>query len=169
MVRFARRERDGDAPRAGRTRREFKMRFMEHLKPLSLFLLRATLGAIFMEHGYPKLFTNHNATVQSFVHMGFPSYFATIFGALEFFGGILLIAGLLTRVVALLFTIEMAINLARVDIPHAGFYALGKYEYPLLLCTAAFALATVGAGAFSLDRVTFEGGRSGPKKTKPSN
>jgi hypothetical protein len=48
---------------------------------------------------------------------------------------------------------------------------VGKYELPLLLCTAAFALATVGAGAISLDRVTFEGGggRKSFKKTKPSN
>jgi len=145
------------------------MRFMEHLKPLSLFLLRLALGAIFIEHGYPKLFTNHNASVQSFAHMGLPGYFATIFGALEFFGGMLLIAGLLTRIVALLFSIEMAIDLVRVELPHVGVYAIAKYELPLVLCAAAFALATAGAGAISLDRITFEGGRSAPKRPKTAN
>jgi putative oxidoreductase len=146
------------------------MRFMENLKPLSLLLLRLALGGIFMFHGYPELFTNHTATVSGFVHMGFPSYFATLSGALEFFGGILLIVGLVTRIAALLLAIEMGIALARVAIPRAGIYAVGKYQLPLILCTAAFALATVGAGAISLDRVTFEGGgRKTNKKTKPSN
>jgi putative oxidoreductase len=147
------------------------MRFLENLKPLSLLLLRLALGVIFMYSGYPKLFTNHSAWETNFVHMGFPPYFATISGSLEFFGGILLVIGLLTRVVALLLAIELGIAVARVSIPHAGIYAVGKYELPLMLCTAAFALATVGAGAISLDHVTFEssGGRKAFKKTKPSN
>ena len=147
------------------------MRFLENLKPLSLLLLRLALGGILMYSGYPKLFTNHIAWETNFAHMGFPPYFATIAGALEFFGGILLVIGLLTRVVALLLAIELGVAVARVSIPHNGIYAVGKYELPLLLCTAAFALATVGAGAISLDRVTFEGGggRKSFKKTKPSN
>lgn len=146
------------------------MRFMDHLRPLSLLLLRVALGVIFMWHGYPKLFTNHNAWVTNFVHMGFPSYFATISGALEFFGGILLIVGLLTRLTALLLAIEMGVALAHVIVPQSGIHAVGKYELPLALCTAAFALATVGAGVISLDQIAFEGGRkSSSKKTKPSN
>ena len=147
------------------------MRFLENLKPLSLFLLRAALGVIFMAHGYPELFTNHNAAAAGFAHMGFPSYFAIISGTLELFGGILLIVGLLTRVTALLLAIEMGVALARVAIPHAGnIYAVEKYQVPLVLCAAAFALATVGAGAISLDHFTFEGGgsRSSTKKTNPS-
>jgi putative oxidoreductase len=147
------------------------MRFMENLKPMSLLLLRLALGGIFMYHGYSKLFTNHSADVTTFVHWGFPPYFATISGALEFFGGILLIVGLVTRIAALLLAIELGIALARVTIPQSGIYAVGKYELPLMLCTAAFALATVGAGAASLDHFTFEGGggRKSFKKTKPSN
>jgi putative oxidoreductase len=144
------------------------MRFMDNLRPLSLLLLRASLGISFMYHGYPKLFTNHSATVQAFVKMGFPSYFATISGALEFFGGILLIVGLLTRLTAVMLSIEMGIALARVVIPQSGIYVVAKYELPLALCTAAFALATVGAGVISLDQVTFEVGRTSGKKTKPS-
>jgi putative oxidoreductase len=147
------------------------MRFLENLKPLSLLLLRLALGGIFMWHGYPKLFTSHILALQTFAHLGFPAYFATISGALEFFGGMLLIVGLLTRLTALLLSIEMGIALARVIIPQSNIYAVSRYELPLMLCTAAFALATVGAGAISLDRVTFEGGggRKSFKKTKPSN
>jgi len=145
------------------------MRFLEHLKPLSLLLLRLAMGAIFIEHGYPKLFTMHNAATTTFIHWGFPGYFATISGTLEFFGGILLIAGLLTRVTALLLAIEMGVAIARVHIPQVGLYAIGKFELPIALCAAAFALATVGAGSISLDHLTFESGRSLSKKTKTTN
>jgi putative oxidoreductase len=144
------------------------MRFMENLKPLSLLLLRLALGGIFMWHGYPKLFMTHAASEATFAHWGFPPYFATISGSLEFFGGILLIIGLLTRVTALLLAIEMGVALAKVHIPQSGIYGIGKFELPLTLCTAAFALATVGAGVVSLDHVTFEGGNKSFKKTKPS-
>jgi putative oxidoreductase len=140
---------------------------MENLKPLSLLLLRLGLGGIFMYHGYAKLFTNHSADAATFVRWGFPSYFATISGSLEFFGGMLLVIGLLTRVAALLLAIEMGVGLARVTIPQSGIYAVTRYELPVMLCLATFALATVGAGAVSLDRATFEGGGSSTKKTKP--
>jgi putative oxidoreductase len=144
------------------------MRFMENLKPVSLLLLRLALGGIFMYHGYAKLFTNHGADAATFVRWGFPSYFATISGSLEFFGGILLVIGLLTRVAALLLAIEMGVGLARVTIPQSGIYAVTRYELPVMLFVAAFALATVGAGAISIDRVTFEGSGSPVKKSKPA-
>jgi putative oxidoreductase len=144
------------------------MRFLENLKPLSLLILRISLGAIFIAHGYPELFTNHAAEVRSFVQLGFPPYFATLSGALELFGGILLVLGLLTRATALLLAIEMGVALARVNIRYAGIYNVMRYALPLMLCSAAFALATVGAGTISLDRLTFEGGHSPAKKSKPA-
>jgi len=61
----------------------------------------------------------------------------------------------------------MGVGLALVTIPQSGIYAVTRYELPVMLCLATFALATVGAGAVSLDRATFEGGGSSTKKTKP--
>jgi len=132
------------------------MDFLEKLKPLSLLVLRLALGTIYIFHGYPKLFTQTPNWLQFFSRIGFPSYFAYVAGILEFFGGCLLIAGLFTRVVGLLFAVEMAIALGKVHLVQ-GIYAVRNYEFPLALCVAAFALATVGAGVVSLDYAIFRG------------
>jgi len=137
------------------------MDFLEKLKPLALLLLRCALGIIFIFHGYPKLFTQTANWLQAFPRMGFPPYFAYIAGVLEFFGGCLLIAGLFTRVVGLLLAVEMAIAVWKVHLGQ-GIYLVKNYEFPLALCVAAFALATVGAGAISLDYPIFRG-RARPK------
>lgn len=141
------------------------MQFLEKLKPLGLFILRAALGATFIFHGYPKL-SDPARALKAFPGFGFPSYFAYISGIIEFFGGGLLIAGLLTRGAALLLAIEMGLVLGRTILPSVGIYAFAKYETELLLGATAFALVTTGAGALSLDAFTFESGRKSGKKTK---
>jgi len=142
------------------------MRFLDHLRPLGLFVLRVALGMAFMFHGYPKLISNAPYWVQTMSKMGLPGYCAYIVGVVELFGGGLLVVGLFTRGAALLLAIEMGIELARVHIPAVGIYAVGKYELPLVFGAAALALATTGAGVISFDAFTFEGGRKAPKKPK---
>ncbi len=134
---------------------------LEKLKSLALLLLRCALGLIFIYHGYPKLFTHTSDWLKAFPSMGFPSQFAYISGALEFFGGCLLIVGLFTRVAALLLAGEMAVALWKVHFQH-GFYAVRDYEFPLVLATAAFTLAALGAGMISLDHPIY-GRRSRPR------
>jgi putative oxidoreductase len=143
------------------------MRFLDNLRPLGLLVLRLALGTAFMFHGYPKLISDTPQAIQMMTRMGFPGYCAYIVGVLELFGGGLLVIGLFTRGVALLFAIEMGIALAKVHIPAVGIYAVGKYELPLVFGAAALALATTGAGLISFDAFTFEGGRKTPKKPKP--
>lgn len=132
------------------------MHHFEKLKPLALLLLRLGLGIIFIYHGFPKLFGHTHRTMQQFLHMGFPSYFAYIAGIVEFFGGCLLIVGLFTRIAALLLAGEMAIAIVKVHLPQAGPMAVSNYQFPLVLAVAAFALVAVGAGAISLDRAIFK-------------
>jgi putative oxidoreductase len=142
------------------------MRFLEHLKPLSLLVLRLALGIAFMFHGYPKLISNTSYYIRTMPTVGFPWYFAYIAGVIELFGGGLLVIGLFTRGASLLLAIEMGITLARVHIPAAGIYAVGKYELSLVFFAASFALATTGAGLISIDAFTFEAGRKSSKKPK---
>ncbi|MGH9712121.1 MAG: DoxX family protein [Candidatus Acidiferrales bacterium] len=142
------------------------MQGLETLKPLALLLLRLALGIIFISHGYPKLFTHTRDTIQMFGHMGFPGYFAYVAGVIEFFGGIVLILGLFTRIAGLLLTCEMAVALWRVHIPQGPITQVKNYEFPLMLAAAAFTLATVGAGVISLDHGIFGGGRRAPRKAK---
>ena len=142
------------------------MEGLEKLKPLALLLLRVGLGIIFISHGYPKLFTQLQHTTEAFAHMGFPAYFAYIAGVLEFFGGILLIVGLFTRVTGLLLAVEMAVALVKVHGMLASPMAVHNYEFPLALMVGSFALAGVGAGLISLDHAIFAKPRSFSKKPK---
>lgn len=136
------------------------MQFLEKLKPVALLLLRLGLGLIFIYHGYPKLFAHPKEWLDNFQHMGFPRYFAYISGAIEFFGGLMLIAGLFTRVAALLISIEMAIAVWRVHLPQGTLLDVHNYEFVLLLALSAFTLAAIGAGTVSLDHLIY-GGRGG--------
>jgi putative oxidoreductase len=143
------------------------MTILEKLKPLGLLCLRLALGLIFSYSGYQKLFVSTAETLADFRKIGVPANLAYGAGVLELFGGILLVLGLLTRVTAFLLALEMGFVLAKVTIPQSGIYAVRSYEYPLLLCTAVFALATVGAGLLSLDAATFE--RAAKPRPKSKN
>lgn len=136
------------------------MKFLESLRPFGLLALRIALGVIFLSHGYPKLaHLRGGAQMQNFfVEHGLPGYFLYIAGVLETFGGGLLLAGLFTRVAALLLGIEMCVAIWKVHSIH-GYLAVHEYEFPLTLAAACFALATIGAGSISLDKPLFEWGR----------
>jgi putative oxidoreductase len=137
--------------RGGAADRSILMRGLEKLKPLALLLLRLALGVIFIFHGYPKLFTHTRDMMQFFVRFGLPGYFVYLSGILELFGGILLIAGLFTRIVGLLLAGEMAVALWRVHGLFSKPLAVNNYELPLAVAVGAFAIATMGAGLISLD------------------
>lgn len=142
------------------------MNALEKLRPLALLLLRLALAAIFIYHGYPKLFGHTREAVQSFHHIGLPAYFAYISGIIEFFGGCLLIVGLFTPIAALLLTIEMDVAIWKTGRLAADPLAVHGYELPLALAVSAFVLATFGAGLLSLDHALFAS-RSSPRKSKP--
>jgi len=143
------------------------MQALEKLRPIALLLLRVALGVIFIYHGYPKLFGHTRQTMDSFSHMGFPPYFAYLAGVIEFFGGCLLVIGLFTRIAGLLIAAEMAVALVQVHKLLEDPRAVHNYEFPLVLATAAFALAALGAGLISFDQVLFAEGRSSsPRKPK---
>lgn len=131
------------------------MRLLDKLKPLALFLLRLSIGVIFTQQGYLKLFVSKALFLKLFPSWGFPAYFAYVAGALEFFGGILLILGLLTWFVGLIFAVEMAIALFAVHVPHGGWRDVHATGLVLVLSAGSFALAAVGAGSWSVDAQSF--------------
>jgi len=141
------------------------MSILENLKPLALLVMRLALGFIFVWHGYPKL-THTRESIQVFVHLGFPGYFAYVAGILEVFGGALLIVGLFTRIAALLLACEMGIALWKVHMLFSRPMAVLSYELPLALAAGAFVLATVGAGLISIDQVVFRGGKKSSRRPK---
>jgi putative oxidoreductase len=141
------------------------VRFLNSLQPVGLLVLRIALAIIFISHGYPKLaHLRGGAQMQGFfVEHGLPGYFVYVAGVVETFGGGLLLLGLFARGAALLLAIEMSVAIWKVHSLH-GYLAVHDYEFPLALATACLAVATVGAGAFSVDQFLFEGERSRAKK-----
>lgn len=139
---------------------------LEKLKPLALLILRVAMGVIFIHYGYPKLFVHPRSTAAWFAQHGFPGYFAYISGVLELFGGLLLIAGLFTRIAGLLLAVEMAVALWRVHGLISDPLAVQNYQFPLMMGVAAFALTTVGAGPLSFDQVFFRETRKPARPVK---
>jgi putative oxidoreductase len=137
------------------------MKFLNGLQPLALLALRVCLGIIFVYHGYPKLVHANLGMREFFVMHGLPGYLVPVAGILECFGAALLALGLFTRPVALLLAIEMGVAIWKVHSGH-GYLVVKEYEFPLAVGAACFALATVGAGAVSMDYLIF--GDSGRKK-----
>jgi putative oxidoreductase len=128
------------------------------LTTTALAALRIILGFLFAAHGWQKFNEWTIAGTQaSFAKMGVPAadVMAPAIAVLELAGGIALILGVLTRVVAALLVVDMLGALFLVHAPAGVFAANGGYELVLLLAAASFALALTGAGRLSVDRALF--------------
>lgn len=122
--------------------------------PLGYALMRVCLGLILVPHGMGKLFgADIPHTAQNFVHLGWPAptAWAWLVGCIEFFGGLMLAAGLFTRVVAAMIAVEMAVISFMVLSPVWGWAQHGM-EYTFMMGVFAFAIALQGGGPYSLDR-----------------
>ena len=101
-------------------------------------------------HGYKKVFGGFHGHQQLVGSLGMPPWMAYLSTATEFFGGIAIVLGLLTRFVALAFLIEMAVVIVKVHWKN-GFTGQGGYEFPLALAAMAFALMCYGGGPFGFN------------------
>lgn len=115
-------------------------------------LLRLGLGAVFVIHGYPKLKSRGNGAGQWLQSMGIPSGFGLFAGVVEFFGGIALLLGLLTPVVAVLFA-AWIVALIWLNVVKVRKKFVGGYEFDVLLLIFVLALIAVGGGFYSLDHI----------------
>ncbi len=130
------------------------------LSRLSYPLIRAATGLALMPHGAQKLFGwfggyGLEGTGGFFAqNLGLEPglFWAALVGGVEFFGGLLLVLGLLTRPAALAVAILMAVAVITVHLPNGFFWTAGGYEYPLLWGLIALAIAFKGGAELSLDR-----------------
>lgn len=125
----------------------------------SSLALRVPLGIIFAAHGAQKLFGwfgGHGleGTAQWMASIGLaPGYLmALAAGSAEFFGGLLLIIGLLTRPTAAVLAVTMVVAIFSVHISHGLFMANNGYEFALALLAGTVSLALSGAGRLGLDQ-----------------
>src|SRR5437764_1303674 len=120
---------------------------------IGLSVLRLILGFIFIMHGGQKLFVyGFGGVAAGFAQMGIPmpGLLGPFVASVEFFGGIAIVLGLLTRLAALGLASTMVVAILTVHLK-AGFFNPGGIEFPLSLLSSALTIAVTGAGLFSLD------------------
>lgn len=122
--------------------------------------LRLSAGVIFAAHGAQKLFGwfggyGLEGTGQWMASIGLePGYLmALMAGSAEFFGGLFLLLGLLTRPTALVLAVTMLVAIVSVHLENGLFMANNGYEFGLSLLAISVALMVSGAGRFALDNV----------------
>ena len=128
-------------------------------------VLQVVLGLIFMAHGAQKLFGTFNGPGLAglggyFDKIGItPGFFwAWVVGLVEFFGGLCILLGFLTRYAAAALVIDMTVAVFWVHFPtffwqRAGRMAPGGLEMPMTLGIIALSLVLSGPSFLSLDRV----------------
>ncbi len=131
-------------------------RRMDALHDFAMFVVRGLVGVIFLYHGYLKLDGGVDRFAQFVDSLGVPAptFFAWLTTLFELVGGAMLIVGLLSRLVALLFVVEMVITtaLVKADVGLIAQQGAGA-ELDLALLAGALAVAVIGPGAFSADRI----------------
>jgi putative oxidoreductase len=127
---------------------------------LAALALRVPVGIIFMAHGAQKLFGwfggyGLEGTAGWMESIGLAPGFLMAFlaGSAEFFGGLFLILGLLTRPAAIVAALTMVVAIFTVHISNGLFMSNNGYEFGLALLAASVSLAFSGAGSLSADSV----------------
>ena len=127
------------------------MRYLDRLQPVALLVLRIVLGAIMIGHGYAKVFGGgmmaHYYLVQSY---GLPGWLAFPSALAEFFGGILVLLGLFTRVASAAILIDMLVAIWKAHWKN-GLLGEHGYQFPLALAAISLALICYGAGPLAFE------------------
>jgi putative oxidoreductase len=130
---------------------------------IALAMLRLVLGVVLFAHGAQKVLGwfggfGYRGTMAAMTQFGLPAALILLIMAIEFFGGLGLIFGFLTRIPAFGILCLMIGAIFMVHLPNGFFmnwYVTQKgesFEFHLLAMAIAAALLLRGAGPFSVDR-----------------
>jgi putative oxidoreductase len=139
---------------------------------VATLFLRIFVGILFIIHGMPKLFNRDARKMMrdSFKSFGIPYALFDLVALLEFLGGIALLIGLLTKIVSLLFVLEMIgttiLNITKLynaPMPRGALEPMFKatrgymfgWELDTVLLASSFAIFLIGPGIFSIDNIIF--------------
>ena len=138
--------------------------------PRSTILIRCMAGGVFLWEGILK-FVYANQGVGRFTKLGFPlpELSANFVATLEIVGGLLLIAGFLTRLISIPFVVEMVVAMLSTKVtlylgtsplplppapPQMGFWAvLHEIRSDYAQIMSALFLLAAGPGPWSIDAV----------------
>jgi putative oxidoreductase len=129
-------------------------------KSVGLAFVRLALGIVFTVSGVGKVFaagpkaSGIDAFAGMLTQLGvpLPTIAAWGVGLLELVGGMLLLVGLFTRVVAALLAVDMAVAMVLAHLPSGFVVSNGGYEYTLVLGLVAIGLAFGGSGRISVEQ-----------------
>jgi len=118
-------------------------------------MIRVTVGAILLVHGWGKINTGVTglAGYLSKVGLAPPVPLAYVVYINETLGAVCIILGLFTRLFAASIAIELAVALWIVHYAKGFGASAGGYEYVLMWGVIMFAVALRGGGPYSLDRI----------------
>lgn len=144
---------------------------------IAALILRLAAGAIFIPHGWPKIMGEGGAAAfaaDMATTYNIPTFLGYLAAYSEVIGAMLLIAGLLTRLDALLLAATMFVAAFIVLLPDAlyevppdaikFFVVMKGIELPLALLAICLAIVLTGPGRVSLDHVLRLEERLGKKK-----
>jgi putative oxidoreductase len=124
--------------------------FCSNWAPRLLSILRIITGFLFMQHGAQKLFgfpvDPSKVPIELFSLLGMA-------GVLEFFGGLLILLGLFTRITAFILSGQMAAAYFMAHAPLGFWPILNHGELAVLYCYIYLYLAAAGGGPWSIDQV----------------
>ena len=134
-------------------------KLVESKSGYSTLALRIPIGIVFMAHGAQKLFgwfggygLEGTGQWMASIGLGPGMLMAFLAGSGEFFGGLAILLGILTRPAAAVLSITMLVAIFTVHFEHGLFMSNGGYEFALALLAASVSLMMSGAGKLSIDQ-----------------
>ena len=121
-------------------------------------IIRIFAGIDLVPHGMQKLFgafggPGMGRVTEMVAGLGFwpPGFWAYLLACTEFFGGLMIAFGFLTRLGAGAATIMLTVAFLTVHLKHGFFMQNGGYEYAMFWAAVCFAIFLRGGGPFSID------------------
>ena len=126
--------------------------WLDRFRPLGVLIARIVLGVIMLVHGWHKIFPRGSlySFAQMVAHLGLPYWLGYVAAFTEFFGGALLILGLLVPIATLGIATDMAVAIIKVHLHH-GLTGAQGFEFPLALFALALLILMSGSGHLAVD------------------
>jgi putative oxidoreductase len=126
--------------------------WLDRFQGLGALVMRLVVGVIMVAHGYTKIIPS--GALYTFAHtvtrLHLPVWLGYVSAFTEFFGGMLLVVGLLTRIAAFMTAIDMAVAILKVHI-HGGIMGPNSFALPLSIFAISLMLVFTGCGWLGLD------------------
>ena len=111
---------------------------------------RASIGAIFIVHSLKKFDPSWQEWLAS---IGMPPEMQLPIALAELVGGIMLIAGVLTRITGAIFSVILLGAIFHVRWENGFFVSQGGWEWDLIMLAAVLAIIAVGPGKISVSEI----------------